>query len=100
MGWSSATSTRTRSCFGVTRASLRAHAEAPGGVRRPGGTSGSEARSDPAAQPEAIPDLGLRQPGTGQGAVTAPKSRGVQLTAFRIWDVPEGCAGVMPVSDL
>ena len=54
---------------------------------------------NPDAQPEAIPDLELRQPGTGQGAITTPKGRGVQLTALGIENVPEG-PGVMPESGL
>jgi hypothetical protein len=50
---------------------------------------------NPDAQPEAIPDLELRQPGTGQGAITTPRGRGTQLTAIGLENVPEG-SGVLP----
>jgi hypothetical protein len=56
---------------------------------------------DPEAQPEAVPDLELRQPGTGQGAVTtAQGGRGVQLTAAGLENVPEGSMGIMPAPGL
>lgn len=61
--------------------------------------AGESSAGNPEAQPEAIPDLELRHPGTGQGAITAPKGRGVQLTALEIENVPEG-PGVMPGSGL
>jgi hypothetical protein len=60
-----------------------------------------DGRLDPEAQLEAVPDLELRQPGTGQGAITAARGgRGVQLTAAGLENVPEGSMGIMPTPGL
>ena len=83
-------STRTRACFGLTaESSLR-------GRRRLAAEASPAVAGNPDAQPEAIPDLELRQPGTGQGAITTPKGRGVQLTTLEIENVPEGCRASCP----